>query len=165
MERTLVVLKPDAVQRGIIGEIITRFERAGLKIIGMKMVHPDDQHYYHHYETISKIISRRGQDVYERNTEFMRSGPVVAMVLEGVGAVSLVRKMAGDTEPKSAAPGTIRGDYAHMTMEHANKHGLGLPNVIHASGDLQEAQREIDHWFSQTELFDYKTTHQHLTSG
>lgn len=163
MDRTLIILKPDSVQRGLVGEILTRFERAGLKIIGMKMVHPNEEHYFHHYETISKIKSRRGEEVYHRNTAFMMTGPVVAAVLEGVEAVELVRKMVGDTEPRSAAPGTIRGDYAHMTYEHANKSDGGLPNLIHASGDKNEAKQEIYHWFSDSELFDYKTAHNHLT--
>jgi len=163
MERTLVILKPDAVQRGLAGEIITRFEKAGLKIVATKMAQPDEAHYHHHYETISKLISRRGEDAYKRNAVFMMSGPVIVMVLEGVEAVSLVRKMVGETEPKSAAPGTIRGDYAHMSIDHSNKANSGLPNLIHASGDPVEAKQEISHWFSKDELFDYKTAHQHLT--
>ena len=165
MERTLIILKPDTLQRGLIGEILTRFERAGLKIVGMKMLQPGEEHYLHHYETISEIKSRRGEEVYRRNTDFMMSSPVIAAVLEGVEAVNLVRKMVGDTEPKSAAPGTIRGDYAHMTYEHANKLGGGLPNLIHASGDKKEAKEEISHWFSESELFDYKTAHDHFTQN
>ncbi|MBI1952427.1 nucleoside-diphosphate kinase [Candidatus Saccharibacteria bacterium] len=165
MEKTLIILKPDAVQRGLVGEIINRFERAGLKIVGAKMVHPNEGHYLHHYETISKLKSRRGEEVYSRNTDFMLAGPVIAAVLEGVEAVELVRKMVGDTEPKSAAPGTIRGDYAHMTYEHANQAGGGLPNLIHASGNKNEASQEIEHWFSESELFDYKTTHDQFTQN
>jgi len=163
MERTLIILKPDALQRGLMGEIISRFEKAGLKVVGMKMVHPDEDHYFHHYETISKIKSRRGDEVYERNTKFMLSGPVVAIVLEGVEAVEAGRKIVGDTEPRAAAPGTIRGDYAHMTYEHANKSEGGLPNLIHASGDKNEAKQEVEHWFKPEELFSYKTAHQHFT--
>lgn len=163
MEKTLVLLKPDAVARAIAGEIITRFERAGLKIIGIKMVHPDEAHYHHHYETISKIASRRGEDVYRRNTDAMLAGPVIALVLEGIDAVELVRKMVGDTEPKKAAPGTIRGDYAHMSIPHANAKNIGLPNIVHASGNSDEAAQEIEHWFSSQELFDYQTVHEHLT--
>jgi len=162
VERTLVLLKPDAVQRGITGEIITRFERAGLKIIGMKMQQPDEEHYHHHYETISKIASRRGEEVYRRNTDFMLAGPVIAIVLEGIDAVELVRKMVGETEPKKAAPGTIRGDYAHMSIPHANAKNIGLPNIVHASGNKEEAEQEIEHWFSGQELFDYKLAHEHL---
>ncbi|MDB5160783.1 MAG: ndk2 [Candidatus Saccharibacteria bacterium] len=164
MEKTLVLLKPDAVQRGIMGEILTRFEKAGLKVVGMKMVAPDEAHYHHHYETISKLASRRGEEVFKRNADFMMSGPVVAIAIEGVDAVSVVRKMVGETEPKSAAPGTIRGDYAHMTYGHANEKNSGLPNLIHASGDVKEAKEEIIHWFSDQELFDYKTAHQYLTN-
>ncbi len=164
MEKTLVILKPDAVQRGLMGEIISRFEKAGLKVVGMKMLHPDENHYHHHYETISQLKTRLGPEAFRRNTEFMVSSPVIAMVLEGVEAVSLVRKMVGDTEPKSAAPGTIRGDYAHMSVQHANAKDGGLPNLIHASGDAREAKEEISHWFSEAELFDdYTTAHQHLT--
>jgi nucleoside-diphosphate kinase len=165
MERTLVVLKPDAVQRGIVGEVVTRFEKVGLKIVGLKMIHPDEDHYYQHYEGIGQLVSRRGEEVYKRNTNFMMSGPVVALVLEGVDAVDLVRKMVGATEPKEAQPGTIRGDYSHMTIAHANTKGGGLPNVVHASADAGEAKQEIAHWFSETELFNYKTAHEHLTQG
>lgn len=165
MEKTLIVLKPDAVARGIVGEILSRFEKAGLKIEGMKMMLPDEDHYHHHYETISKLVSRRGQEVYERNAKFMMTGPVVAVVLSGIEAVAVVRKMVGDTEPKSALPGTIRGDYAHMTMEHANEKNTGLPNLIHASGDPDEAKQEIAHWFKDGELYNYKTVHELFTQS
>src|SRR5690348_1643014 len=116
MERTLIILKPDAVQRGIAGEILTRFERAGLKIVGIKMLKPDYDHYYKHYENIGKMISRRGQKAFDVTLDMMMKGPVIAVVLEGVDAAALVRKMVGTTEPKAAAPGTIRGDYAHMSF-------------------------------------------------
>jgi len=163
MERTLIVLKPDAIARGLAGEILTRFERAGLKIIGLKMLSPDEQHYHEHYEEIGQLISRRGEEVYRRNADFMMTGPVIAVVLEGVQAVPTVRKMVGETEPHKAAPGTIRGDYAHMTIEHANSQGGGLANLIHASADSDEAKAEIKHWFKPEELHEYKTAHQHLT--
>lgn len=163
MERTLVVLKPDSVQRGIIGEVVTRFERAGLKIVGMKMVRPDAGHYDHHYETIGKVKSRRGEEVFEQNLQFMMTGPVIAMVLEGVEAVELTRKMVGETEPKSSPPGTIRGDYAHMSYGHANSKKKGIPNIVHASGDSDEAEQEIYHWFNDDEMFDYQTVHESHT--
>ncbi|MBI2589208.1 nucleoside-diphosphate kinase [Candidatus Saccharibacteria bacterium] len=165
MERTLIILKPDALQRGLLGEILSRFEKAGLKIVGMKMVHPNEQHYHHHYETISKLKSRVSEETYKQNTDFMLSAPVIAAVIEGVEAVSLVRKIVGDTEPKAAAPGTVRGDYSHMSIKHANEKGGALPNLIHASGNTQEAKEEIAHWFSENELFDYKTAHEHLTQN
>jgi nucleoside-diphosphate kinase len=165
MERTLIVLKPDAVQRGIIGEIMTRFERVGLKIVGTKMVKPDYDHYYHHYENIGQMVSRRGKEAFDVTLDFMNLGPVIAVVLEGVDAVSLVRKMVGTTAPKEAVPGTIRGDYAHMGFEYANGEGIGIPNLIHASGDPKEAEQEIDHWFSESELFDYETVYEVYTQA
>ena len=165
MEKTLVVLKPDSVQRGVVGEIITRFEKAGLKILAIKMIEPNEDHYFEHYETIGQVISRRGQKVFDDNLEFMRAGPVVAIVLEGVEAVSLVRKMVGDTEPKASSPGTIRGDYAHMSYGHANEHGVGIPNLIHASGSNEEAKLEITLWFSIEELHSYETLHEKFTNA
>ncbi len=165
MERTLIILKPDAVKRSLVGEIISRFEKAGLKLVGIKMLQPDYDHYYHHYENISKMVSRRGKEAFEVTLAMMQEGPVIAVVLEGIKAVSLVRKMVGDTEPEKAAPGTIRGDFAHMGFEHSNKEGIGVPNVVHASGDPDEATAEITHWFSKSELFDYETVHEHYTQA
>lgn len=165
MERTLIILKPDALQRGIVGEILTRFEKVGLKIIGTKMLQPDYDHYYHHYENISKMVSRRGQDAFDVTLEMMQEGPVIAIVLEGIEAVSLVRKIVGTTEPKSAQPGTVRGDYAHISFDYANTHKVGMPNLIHASGDANEAKQEIDHWFQKDELFEYETTHEKYTQA
>lgn len=165
MERTLIILKPDAVKRGIAGEVLTRFEKAGLKIVAAKMLSPDRDHYYHHYENIGKMVSRRGEEAFEVTLSMMQEGPVLAFVLEGIKAVSLVRKMVGDTEPEKAAPGTIRGDYAHMGFEHSNKEGIGVPNIIHASGDPEEAEQEIKHWFKDDELFDYQAVHEHYTQA
>ncbi len=163
MERTLIILKPDALQRGIAGEIITRFERVGLKIVGAKMLRPSYDHYYHHYENIGKMISRRGQKPFDVTLAMMNSGPVIAIVLEGVEAVGNVRKMVGATEPKSALPGTVRGDYSHMSFAHADSQDVGIPNLIHASGDPEEAKAEIAHWFSEAELFSYETAHEKFT--
>lgn len=163
MERTLIILKPDAVQRGIVGEIITRFERAGLKIVAAKMSAPDEAHYHAHYEDIGKMISRRGQKAFDVTLEMMQAGPVLAMVLEGVEAVALVRKMVGTTEPKAAAPGTVRGDYSHVSFAHADAEDMGIPNLIHASGDVEEAKKEIAHWFSENEIFEYYTVHEVFT--
>lgn len=165
IERTLILLKPDTLQRGIAGEIITRFERAGLKIIGAKMTAPSREHYYEHYEGIGKMISRRGQKAFDVTLEMMQMGPVLAMVLEGVEAVALVRKMVGTTEPKSALPGTIRGDYAHMSFSYADEQGVGIPNLIHASGDPEEAEQEIAHWFSEHEIYHYNCAHEPFTQA
>lgn len=163
MERTLVVLKPDAVMRGLVGEIMTRFERVGLKIVGTKMLMPDREHFYHHYEDIGKMVTRRGQQIFDVTLEMMSEGPVIAFVLEGVEAVEVVRKMVGGTEPKAALPGTIRGDYSHISFRHADAEGIATPNIIHASGDPAEAEEEISHWFAESELYDYKTVHEHYT--
>jgi len=165
LERTLILLKPDALQRAIVGEIITRFERVGLKIVAAKVVQPSKEQYYYHYETIGKMISRRGQEVFDVTLEFMQEGPVLAMVLEGIEAVSLVRKMVGTTEPKAAAPGTIRGDYSHISFNFANSNGMSIPNLIHASGDLDDATQEIAHWFTKDEVFEYDTVHAKYTQG
>ena len=163
MEKTLIVFKPDAVARGIVGEIITRFERAGFKIVGTKMLQPDHQHYYDHYEGIGTLKTRKGDEIFESQLASMKEGPVIAMVLEGVEAVEAVRKMVGDTEPKAALPGTIRGDYAHVTYGQAASIGRGVANIIHASADSEEAKKEIAHWFSETELYDYSATHEKFT--
>jgi nucleoside-diphosphate kinase len=146
-----------------VGEILTRFEKAGFKIVGAKMLKPTQEHYFHHYETIGKMISRHNQKIFDITMEMMNEGPVIAFVLEGVEAVTFVRRMVGATESKSALPGTIRGDYSHMSFAHADKEEVGLPNLLHASGDVEEAKVEIAHWFSENELFDYETTHEKFT--
>lgn len=163
MERTLILLKPDALQRGLAGEIITRLERVGLKIVGTKMLQPGNEHYEEHYEGIGSLRTRRGQQAYDVTLELMQQGPVIAMVLEGVGAIEQVRKMVGSTEPKSAQPGTIRGDFSHISFDHANSKNLGIANLIHASADSQEAAKEIAHWFKDAELFDYSVVHEKYT--
>ncbi len=163
MEKTLIIFKPDTVQRGIVGEVLTRFERAGFKIVGAKMLQPDYQHYYDHYEGIGTLKSRKGDDIFESQMASMQDGPVIAMVLEGVDAVETVRKMVGGTEPKSALPGTIRGDYAHVSYGQAASIGKGVANIVHASADANEAAKEIAHWFSDSELHDYETVHEKYT--
>ena len=163
IEKTLIIFKPDAVQRGIVGEILSRFEKVGLKIVGTKMVQPDKDHYFQHYENIGKMVSRRGQKAFDVTLSMMNSGPVIACILEGVEAVSLVRKMVGATEPKSALPGTVRGDYSHMSFGHADANDVGIPNLMHASGDPAEAEQEIKHWFADSEIFQYTTAHEHFT--
>jgi len=165
LEKTLILLKPDALQRAITGEIISRFERVGLKIVAAKIIQPSEDQYYYHYETIGKMISRRGQDAFDVTLKFMQEGPVLAMVLEGIEAVALVRKMVGDTEPKTAQPGTIRGDFSHISFNYANSNGISIPNLIHASGAVDEAEQEIRHWFSESEIFDYETVHDKFTQG
>lgn len=163
LEQTLILFKPDALQRGLVGEILTRFERVGLRIVGTKMLAPDTEHYYKHYEEIGTLKTRAGDKIFDITLQMMSEGPVIAMVFEGVEAVALVRKMVGATEPKSSAPGTIRGDYSHMSYGYADNEEKGIPNLIHASGDSEEAVKEIAHWFTDDELFDYQALHEKFT--
>lgn len=163
MERTLIVLKPDALMRGIVGEVISRFERAGYKIVATKMIQPDEAHYVQHYEGIGTLKTRKGDEIFSSTMKSMLEGPVIALVLEGVDAIETVRKMVGDTEPKKASPGTIRGDYAHVSYGQAGAAGRAVANIIHASADPSEAKLEIAHWFSESEIHDYQTVHEHFT--
>ena len=152
VERTFVMIKPDGVQRGLVGEIITRFEKVGLKLIGMKFIHVDANFSKKHYHDLID------KPFYAGLEELLTSGPVVAIVFEGAKAILLVRKMVGATEPASSQPGTIRGDYAHMNYARADDSGMALPNLIHASDSPEGAEKEIHLWFSESELFDnYKT--------
>lgn len=165
MERTLIVFKPDAVQRGIIGEVLLRFERAGLKIVGMKMVAPDKAHFEAHYEGISQLITRWGQEIFDTTLVQMTESPVVAVVLEGIHAVPYVRKMVGTTNPMDSPPGTIRGDYTNISQDFANSRRGTMPNILHASGNAEEAAKEIDLWFNKNELYDYKSPTQEMVTG
>lgn len=181
-ERTLVFLKPDGVQRGLVGEVVRRFENAGLKLIGMKMVRPNRKLLDRHYPTDAGFLTTIGgktKDAFatygldvKRETgtddpqeigrqvrgwliDYVSSGPVVAFVLEGIQAVSAVRKLVGDTLPYRAAPGTIRGDYSIDSPTVANLAKRPVRNLIHASGSTEEADAEIALWFEESELFEY----------
>ncbi|HCC83622.1 TPA: nucleoside-diphosphate kinase [Candidatus Uhrbacteria bacterium] len=139
MERTLVLIKPDALQRELVGDVVTRFERKGLKIVGMKLSHLTEEvlteHYGHHKE----------KPFFPGLVAFMRETPVVAMVLEGLGAVDEVRKVVGATNPLMADAGTIRADFS-MSM---------AGNIVHASDTLENAGIEINRFFSTAEVFTY----------
>ena len=164
LQKTLVVLKPDSIGRSIIWEIVTRFERAGLHIVWMKMVRPDKEFIHKHYEGIGKLGTRLGDDILNVTIEVMMKLPLIAFVIEGVEAVAFVRKMIGSTEPKSAAPGTIRGDYAHVSYWYADSvEDAGFFNIIHASATLEEANEEIAHWFTDKEIFDHLPVHCEFT--
>lgn len=154
IERTLIFIKPDGVQRTLVGQIIQRFENVGLKIVGMKMVWIDKEFSRKHY---SAHVDKK---FYAPLEAYVTSSPVVAFVIEGVDAVEVARKIVGSTIPKQASPGTIRGDFAHHSAEHADKNEKSVSNIIHASGSSEEAKQEIELWFKPGELHSYKTVHE-----
>lgn len=160
LERTLVVLKPDAVARGLAGRIIQRIEDAGLKIAGVKMAQLDDEMTRKHYFDLEE---RFGREIYEANARAMQRGPVIALVIEGVEAVANVRRLVGGTYPNEAPPGTIRGDFAHQSRAYAMGLDKGVANLVHASGNVDEAKYEVELWFSTDEQFAYQTASQTYT--
>jgi len=184
VERTLVLVKPDAVKRGIVGRIITRFEEAGLKMVGLKLVHATREHVESHYPNTPEWIRGMGEKTLQTyreqgkdpiteigtddameigtmiknwNVDYLTSGPLLALVLEGAHAISVVRKMCGFTLPAFADPGTIRGDFSITSPIAANELKRAVRNLVHASSDAQEASYEISHWFSTDELFPYES--------
>ena len=182
-EKTFVLIKPDGVARGLMGEIISRFERRGLKVVAMKMVWVDRKHvsghYPSHHEWFHSIGIRtaafftekqlRVEDHFGTNDpvaigrqikswleDYIAHGPVVAMVISGMHAVTAVRKLVGHTYPVEALPGTIRGDFSVDTPAAANTENRVVKNIIHASGNAEEAAHEITHWFAPEEMHSYK---------
>jgi nucleoside-diphosphate kinase len=179
-ERSLVVLKPDTVQRGLIGKILSRFEEVGLKVIGMKMVHCNEEFACQHYpldEEWAKDVFRKNKEKYEKKGEkspfkdhmemgeeiqkrcrdFLCEGPVIAVVVEGPHAIEIIRKMVGTTEPLQSPPGTIRGDFASIeSYPISDTIGRVLRNLIHASDSTETAKKEISLWFAESELFEYE---------
>lgn len=183
-EISFLMIKPDAVRRGLSGEIIRRVERVGLKVIGLKMLRPSVKQVDDHYPKDSKWIKRLGEKTlatYEKYgfdakkelgtdsaakigpmvrrwlVEFMTSGPVVALVIKGVHAVTMVRKLAGQTMPSEAELGTIRGDFSVDSAAAANRDHRAVFNLVHASETQDEARHEIEHWFGKKEpLSDYE---------
>ena len=161
LERTLVLLKPDSIHRGIVGEILQRFERIGAKMVGMKLLISKKDTAEKHYR--NDIAERYGQKVRDMMINMLTSGSVVAMVWEGVDIIAVVRKMVGSTYPNMAPPGTIRGDYAHISKDYANAKGVEIFNLIHASGNTEEAKMEIDVWFKPEELVQHRPIYTRLT--
>ncbi|MBI2009260.1 nucleoside-diphosphate kinase [Candidatus Saccharibacteria bacterium] len=183
MEQTLVLLKPDALQRGLVGEIISRFEKAGLKLVATKMVWPSEELAHQHYpKNRREFIKGMGRKTLESYHEighdpltnfgtqdvhaiglqlqkwlvdFLVSGPVIALVLQGTGAIKKVRDIAGHTIPIKAEKGTIRGDYSEDSAILANVEKRSIKNLVHASGSKEEAELEIGLWFSEEELHTY----------
>jgi nucleoside-diphosphate kinase len=179
-ERTLVIIKPDGVQRSLIGEIIKRYERTGLKLIALKMLIPTEQMGHDHYykvggdewvenvgkkakaayekkglESPFKTYRENGMAVLERNAKYISAGPVVAMIWQGNMAVELVRKITGGTEPLTSDIGTIRGDFTLDSYALADVDTRSVRNLIHASGTTEEAEKEIEIWFTPEELLKY----------
>jgi nucleoside-diphosphate kinase len=178
MERSLVLIKPDGVQRGLIGEIISRFERVGYKIIGMKMVYADEAAAKDHYaadEEWLDAVGKKQKEFYARQglkldkterelgiqvrnylIQYLQMSPIIALVVEGHNAVAHIRKICGATSPSDAVPGTIRGDFAFDTYVLADNSKRPIQNLIHASGKKEEAEREIKIWFKENELHAWK---------
>lgn len=177
-ERTFVIIKPDGVQRALIGEIIKRFERTGLKIAAMKLFVADEKRLWIHYNkddawyelkgnntiknrqaagmVVDKAAIEYGKDIVRTLVTFMSCGPVIAMVLEGNEAVGVVKKIVGATEPLSSDVGTIRGDLTLDSYNLSNIDGRAVRNLIHCSDKPEEAQREIGIWFKDEEILSYR---------
>ncbi len=178
-ERTFVIIKPDGVQRSLIGEVIKRFERVGLKLVGLRFEVPEAGKIEEHYTLDPKwkenvgtkaieSYKKKGQQppsedpieignlVVERLKKYMTSGPVVLMAWQGAHSVELIRKLVGGTEPRSSDVGTIRGDYVLDSYMMADTDDRAIRNLIHASGSVEEATQELALWFGEEELVNYK---------
>jgi len=182
-EKTVVLVKPDGVKRGLIGEIISRFEKRGLKIIALEMIWGTRKQMDDHYPKDKKWISRLGEKTKEnykkygvdikdelgtddsykvgqmiRNwlIDYVTSGPMIKIVVKGIHAVDMVRKIVGNTVPAQSEMGTIRGDFSVDSPTAANRNKRAVRNIVHASETIDEAQHEIEFWFSPEEIHDYK---------
>jgi len=160
IERTLVLLKPDAIKRGLAGRIIQRLEDTGLKIVGCQMRTVDDDLARRHYNDLEQRI---GPTAFGAVLRYMQSGPVIALALEGDGAVAVVRKIVGGTFPSEAAPGTIRGDLCHQARRGVDQQNLAVFNLVHASGSPDEATQELALWFGPDQFFSYTRLDQEYT--
>ena len=180
-ERTLVLFKPDAVQRGIVGEILTRFEKIGLKIIGLKMLDAKEEQLAKHYFKDDAWLIKKGEGIkknkaYPEDYDLKKAGqeiidglmkdmcicPIIALVLEGHNAVKNIKRLAGPTNIEEALPGTIRGDYSHDTYKLANKKNRPILTIIHATDNPAESEKEISIWFNPSEIHSYKKTDEEI---
>lgn len=183
-ERSLVLLKPDAIQRSLMGDIIARFERVGLKVSAMKMVFATEAQLFAHYNKDEAWFQRKGEGVVKdvkasnlpvekeaveygrdiiRNTaRYMREAPIVALVMEGNQAVAVVSKLVGTTEPATSDVGTVRGDYTLDSYSHASLENRGVRNLVHQSESPEEAEREIKIWFTDEEIMNYVTAQERI---
>jgi len=178
-EKTFVIIKPDGIQRSLIGEIIGRFEKLGLKLVAMRMCLPTAEMARKHYTIDPEWVRKTGQKSIEnykskglvptsddpleignkvllRLERYLSSGPVVTMVWQGAHAIQIVRKVVGGTEPLSCDVGTIRGDFVLDSYRIADQDERSIRNLIHASGNIEEAHKEIDLWFKKDEIIKYK---------
>ncbi len=183
-ERSLVLLKPDTVQRSLVGEVIKRFEQTGLKIVSMKMIIPTEAQLLVHYNKDDSWYERKGKGIVEELTtqgqeitkepieygkdiirtivRYMTAAPVVAMILEGNKAVSVVTKIVGTTEPSTSDVGTIRGDYTVDSYSHSTFENRAVRNLVHQSESPEEAEREIAIWFKDEEIMNYVTAQERI---
>ncbi len=178
-EKTLVLIKPDGIQRGLIGEIIKRYEQTGLKLVALKMLIPNEEMVEKHYlvdpqwkikagqksieaykkkgiQPPSENPEELGEKVLSSLKKYLTCGPVIAMVWEGMNAVGVIRKITGTTEPLSSDVGTIRGDFTIDSYEIADLDNRAVRNLIHASGSKEEAEKEIKVWFKPEEIINYR---------
>lgn len=184
-ERSLVIIKPDGVQRTLVGEVMKRYERVGLKLVGMKLVVPDKERVIKHYsvdpewkrkvgeKNIKTYIEqgvkpptddplKMGDKVIDRLALYMTSGPVVLMVWQGAHAVPIIRKITGGTEPRTSDVGTIRGDFMLDSYEMADLDERAIRNIIHASSSVDEAEKEIAIWFKENEIVKYRLVQEQI---
>ena len=181
-EQTLVILKPDVTARGLVGEIVSRFEHVGLKIVAMKLLQVQSSLATEHYkkddqwlikvgtgmiknkklDPVKEDPKKHGQDVCSQLAHDLTIFPVIALVLEGHNTVALVRKMVGETSPENAAPGTIRGDYCQDTYALANVSNRPVINLIHASDSVENAKKEIALWFRKEEIVEWIKPDEHI---
>ena len=183
-ERTFVILKPDTIQRSLTGDVISRFERAGLKMTGMKLVFATEELLQKHYNKDDEWFQKKGEgvvkdmeaqgmpvekepieygrDIIRTVVRYMTEAPVLAMVLQGSNAVGVVTKLVGTTEPTSADVGTIRGDYTVDSYAHATLEDRAVKNLIHCSDCVEEAERELALWFTEDEVHDYVTAQERI---
>jgi len=181
-EQTYLMIKPDGVQRGLVGDIVSRIERTGLKIVALKMMVADKENLVKHYGKSDEWYESKGKGIVENRTasglpveksafeygkgiidalvNYMASGPVIAMVIEGNQAVAIVKKLVGGTEPTTSDVGTIRGDLTLDSYQLANIDSRAVRNLIHCSDQVDEARREIELWMSSNDVYDYRTVHE-----
>ncbi len=187
-ERTLVIVKPDGIQRGLIGEVIQRYERIGLKLVATKMVVPSPDHVVKHYtldpewrrvtgEKTIKGYTDKGMTpphtdplkiteiLLRRLVDYMAAGPVIPMVWQGAHAVAIVKKITGGTEPLTSPIGTIRGDFVLDSYKTSDDDDRSIRNIVHVSGSVKEAEDEIAHWFNKSEIMDYNLTVEDMLYG